>query len=226
MSRLISPWTKWLPFHRQHLQMYFHKWKWLKSFVFWFKFHWSLFPRVQLTTNKSALVQVMAQHPFGAEPLPEPMLTQLTDAYICGTSGDESRVNVFPQWYLSLSVFRTSVSESMPGVSPIISESEDSITVRWVLESTGIDTMGKGWFDSLAPGRCSCNFVSVIFKLISSCPWMNNPGLHCWLVNVGSGNGSVPQATSHHMSQYWPRSLLPYVVTLGHHELKYNFQIY
>ena len=175
MSRLISPWTKWLPFHR-HLQMYFHKWKWLKSFVFWFKFHWILFPRVQLTTNKSALVQVMARHPFGAEPLPEPMLTQLTDAYICGTRGDESRVNVFPQWYLSLSVFRTSVSESMPGVSPIISESEDSITVRWVLESTGIDTMGKGWFDSLAPGRCSCNLVSVIFKLIS---WIDILNISC-----------------------------------------------
>ena len=32
--------------------------------------------------NKSALVQVMARHLFGAKPLPEPMLTQFTDAYM------------------------------------------------------------------------------------------------------------------------------------------------
>ena len=32
--------------------------------------------------NKSALVQVMACRLFGAKPLPEPMLTQFTDAYM------------------------------------------------------------------------------------------------------------------------------------------------
>ena len=32
--------------------------------------------------NKSALVQVMACHLFGAKPLPEPMLSQFTDAYM------------------------------------------------------------------------------------------------------------------------------------------------
>ena len=37
--------------------------------------------------NKPALVQVMAWHGTGAKPLPEPMLTQFTDAYICGTKG-------------------------------------------------------------------------------------------------------------------------------------------
>ena len=34
------------------------------------------------TDNKSALVQVMAWHRTGAKPLPEPMLTQFTDAYM------------------------------------------------------------------------------------------------------------------------------------------------
>ena len=32
--------------------------------------------------NKSALVQVMAWHRTVAKPLPEPMMTQFTDAYI------------------------------------------------------------------------------------------------------------------------------------------------
>ena len=32
--------------------------------------------------NKSALVQVMAWHNTGDKPLPEPMLTQFTDAYM------------------------------------------------------------------------------------------------------------------------------------------------
>ena len=32
--------------------------------------------------NKSALVQVMAWHRTGDKPLPEPMLTQFTDAYM------------------------------------------------------------------------------------------------------------------------------------------------
>ena len=32
--------------------------------------------------NKPALVQAMAWHQTGAKPLPEPMLTQLTDTYI------------------------------------------------------------------------------------------------------------------------------------------------
>ena len=32
--------------------------------------------------NKSILVQQMAWHPPGDKPLPEPMLTQFTDAYM------------------------------------------------------------------------------------------------------------------------------------------------
>ena len=39
---------KWLPFCRQHLKK--HK-KNTKIFVFWFKFYWSLFVRVQLTSH-------------------------------------------------------------------------------------------------------------------------------------------------------------------------------
>ena len=43
--------------------------------------------RISLVDNKAALVQVMAWRRTGAKPLPEPILTQLTDAYICGTRG-------------------------------------------------------------------------------------------------------------------------------------------
>ena len=37
--------------------------------------------------NKSALVQVMAWRRTGDKPLPEAMMTQFTDAYICDTRG-------------------------------------------------------------------------------------------------------------------------------------------
>ena len=39
------------------------------------------------TDNKPALVQVMAWRRRGDKPLPEPMLTQFIDAYMCGTRG-------------------------------------------------------------------------------------------------------------------------------------------
>ena len=55
---IISPWKKWLPFHRRHFQVHFHEWK---KYVFWFKFHWSLFPKGSID-NLAALVQVMAWH--------------------------------------------------------------------------------------------------------------------------------------------------------------------
>ena len=50
---------------------------WMKMIEFRFNFHWNLF---QFTTT---LVQVMAWRLFGAKPLPEPMLTQFIDAYMC-----------------------------------------------------------------------------------------------------------------------------------------------
>ena len=40
-----------------------------------------LIPRIPID-NKSALVQVMAWHRTGDKPLPEPMMTQFTDAYM------------------------------------------------------------------------------------------------------------------------------------------------
>ena len=37
-----TPTTKWWPFRRRHFS-------WMRSFVIWLKFHWSVFIRVQLT---------------------------------------------------------------------------------------------------------------------------------------------------------------------------------
>ena len=52
---------------------------WMKSFVFWFRFHWSLFRR--MNDNKAALVQVMAWCWTCDNPLTELMLTPFTDLY-------------------------------------------------------------------------------------------------------------------------------------------------
>ena len=61
----------------------------MKSVVFWWKFHWSLFPRVQLM-----ITQHWSRNWLGAEgdkSLSEPMLTQFIDRYICSSRGDELR---------------------------------------------------------------------------------------------------------------------------------------
>ena len=48
MCWLFSTWTKWLPFHRRHIQTF----SWMYDFVFWSKFLWSLFLTVQLTITQ------------------------------------------------------------------------------------------------------------------------------------------------------------------------------
>ena len=55
-----------------------------KLFAFWFIFHWCLFALVRMVQLilKSALLQVIAWCRTGAKPLPEPILTQLTDEYM------------------------------------------------------------------------------------------------------------------------------------------------
>ena len=52
-----------------------------KRLAFWFEFHYSLFPKGP-NDKESGLVQVMAWRRAGDKPLPEPRLTQLTDAYM------------------------------------------------------------------------------------------------------------------------------------------------
>ena len=60
-----------------HIEVIFVLW----LFCICFKFHWILFPSVQLTEQPSML-QIMAYYRRGDKPLSEPMMTQFTDAYI------------------------------------------------------------------------------------------------------------------------------------------------
>ena len=77
-------------------------------------------------------------------------------------------------------------------------------------------------FNSLAPGKFEGNFKHVIFKQILAIDgwcicceialiWMS--GLHWWSVNIGQVMAWCHQATSHYLSQCWPRSLSPCGVT-------------
>ena len=94
------------------------------------------------------------------------------------------------------------------------------IGCQWLSEWLG--------FNSLVPGRFKINFSSVIFNLILV---VNGWGISCetaliWMSLDYTYNKSTlvqvmawcRQATSHYLSQCWPRSLSPYV-SLGHNEL-------
>ena len=79
------------------------------------------------------------------------------------------------------------------------------------------------WFSSLAPGRFKWNFGSVIFKLtLMTAGWV----ISCEIplsrmsLNLTDDKSTLVQvmawcrqATSHYLSQCWPRSMPPYGVT-------------
>ena len=75
----------------------------MKSFVFWFEFHYLKFVPKGLIDNMSSLVQVMAWRLTGDKPLPEPMMTQFTDAYIIyvalGGNLNKHLVKEFSRWF-------------------------------------------------------------------------------------------------------------------------------
>ena len=70
--------TRWPPFCRWHFQKYIF---WLRISLFWLKFKWNLYLRTQLITSQ--LIQVLGWSRTGHGALPEPMMTQLIDAYMC-----------------------------------------------------------------------------------------------------------------------------------------------
>ena len=76
------------------------------------------------------------------------------------------------------------------------------------------------WFNSLAPGKFEWNFRYLIFQIISV---MDGWGISCelalkWMsLDLTNDKSTLVQvmawcrqATSHYLSQCWPRSLLPY----------------
>ena len=64
------PWTKGPPFRQTTFS---NEFSWMKMVEFRFKLHWNLFPGVQLA---------ISQHWLGDKPLPKPIMTQFTDAYM------------------------------------------------------------------------------------------------------------------------------------------------
>ena len=72
------PWTKWPPFRRRHFQMHFCEWKVLCILI---PISLRFVLKVPID-NKSALVQAMAWHRIGDKPLPEPLSSQFTVAYM------------------------------------------------------------------------------------------------------------------------------------------------
>ena len=54
---------------------------WTNIVVFWFKFHWNLFPNGPIN-DELWLVQMMAWRRTGDKPSTEPMMAYFTDAYI------------------------------------------------------------------------------------------------------------------------------------------------
>ena len=82
--------------------------------------------------------------------------------------------------------------------------------------------------NSLSPGGCGVDFKCVIFKCIivinlisiSSAfdfRWMVQDSTYHMIINIGSQvMPRCRQATSHYLSQCWPRSLSPYGVTRPH----------
>ena len=74
--------------------------------LFWFKFHWSMFPRVQLS-QKAALVEIMPYRPTGDKPLSEAMMVHFT-RYMCicvTASMSYSKSEIFNQLILTCPVF-------------------------------------------------------------------------------------------------------------------------
>ena len=79
------------------------------------------------------------------------------------------------------------------------------------------------WVNSLSPGRCGCYHELVIFQLVSR---LNISNILCetvikWMAQDQTDHKSTlfqvmawcHQATSHHMSQCWPRPMVPYSIT-------------
>ena len=96
-------------------------------------------------------------------------------------------------------------------------------TCRWNLRMPNLQWVAMTWLNSLAPGKSEWNFRYVIFKWnLVVAGW----GISCEIALIGMSLDFTDdqstlvqvmawcrQATSHYLSQCWPRSLSPYGVT-------------
>ena len=91
------------------------------------------------------------------------------------------------------------------------------------LKTQKFNPLHPGLFNSSAPGRCCSNFKSLIWKQLLRITLMSNSSKMPlrWMPETLLYDKSTlvqvmawcRQATSHYLSQCWPRSLSPYGVT-------------
>ena len=111
----------------------------------------------------------------------------------------------------------------VPSGFPTQRASEDWVPVDEISACTICEWWIVTWFNSLAPGKFEWNFRHVILKQILV---IDGWGISCeialvWMSLDFSDEQSTlvqvmawcRQATSHYLSQCWPRSLSPYGVT-------------
>ena len=102
------------------------------------------------------------------------------------------------------------------------------ITYPWPKPRTGLAELSQ--LNLLAPGKSEWNFIYVIFKWILEIDgWRISCEIHLiWMLFDFTDDQSrlvqvmawCRQATSHYLSQCWPRSLMPYGVTRPQWEKK------
>ena len=192
MSQHIEAWTKWLLFCRGYFQTCFLKRKSLQGSL---RFLWRFFPNVS-SDNTSALVRVMTWCQTGNTPLPEPVMTCFTKAYMCHQAsmnfntlrprqdGRHFPDDIFKCFFLnenawilikiSLKFVDKGSIDSIPALVQIMAwrrpgdkPLSEPIMVSLLMH---ICVTRPPWVNtdmsSLAPGRCSRNFRNAIFKLI------------------------------------------------------------
>ena len=91
---------------------------------------------------------------------------------------------------------------------------------RW---KNGAEISTFVYFNSFAPVKCGCNFESLIFKLViqnSSLGTRCETALKLMSQNLINEKSTLVQvmawwrqAASHYLSQCWPRSISPHIVT-------------
>ena len=144
-----------------------------------------------VSSEYPALVQIMAWRRPGDKPLSGPMMVSLL-THICVTR---------PQWVWRLPIVWS--AQSNAGLSDLA-------------------RVGK-YFNPLAPGKFEWNFRYVIFKWILVIDvWGFSYRIALRWMSLGFTDDQSTlvqvmawcrQATSHYLSQCWPRSLSPYGVT-------------
>ena len=133
---------------------------------------------------------------------------------------EQSQVN----WAFLMMMSSWELSESSPRLTKMLHQVSAITSMTHVAYMAGFKrSLPVLSINSLTPGGCSCHFENIIFELIS---WIDALSAASKIVvrwmtqNSTDGKSTLVQvmawcrqATSHCLSQCWPRSLSPYGVT-------------